>query len=307
MTPHGHVTLAGAALTHGISEHGGRLARTMIDRSAVIRSVVKSAPAQRQIITGRALTVIRERARFVARELQGGTTGRYRLRGSGLTVHVRHRTGDVVILNKIFTRGDVLNSYQPPAEVAAALDALAAPRILDVGANIGLFGVFALGRWPGARITAFEPDPSNRHVLCQTVAANDDGRRWTVVAAAVANAVGELSFVPGLGAEAHIARAHEDGTVTVPTVDFFEQVGDGADLVKLDCEGGEWAIMADPRFASIGVGIIRLEWHSIHCPQPDARAQAMGLLRAAGFSRIVDADYEHDRNGVLWAWREPIA
>jgi hypothetical protein len=54
-------------------------------------------------------------------------------------------------------------------------------------------------------------------------------------------------------------------------------------------------------------GIIRLEWHSIHCPQPDARAEAMRLLRAAGFSRIVDADHEHDRNGVLWAWREPIA
>jgi FkbM family methyltransferase len=307
MTPQGHVTLAGGALTQGISERGGRLARTVIDRSPVVRSVIKSAPAQRQIVTGRALTVVRERARFVARELEGRTTGRYRLRDSGLTVHVRHRTGDVVILNKIFTRGDALNSYQPPAEVAAALDALAAPRILDVGANIGLFGVFALGRWPEARITAFEPDPSNRHVLCQTVAANDDGRRWTVVAAAVANAVGELSFVPDLGAEAHIARTHEDGTVTVPTVDFYEQLGDGADLVKMDCEGGEWAILADPRFAAMKAGIIRLEWHSIHCPQPDARAEAIRLLRAGGFTQIVDADHEHDRNGVLWAWRERSA
>jgi hypothetical protein len=278
MAPEGIVTpLRGSLASGRVDERLGRLARDVIRRSPAIRAVVKSAPAQSAIVTGRALTIVRGRARFVARELEGRTTGRYELRGCGLTVHVRHGTGDVVILTKVFTRGDELNSYQPPAEVAAALDRLAAPRILDVGANIGIFGVFALGRWPGAHITAFEPEPSNRDVLCRTVAANDAGDRWTV---------------------------GEERTITVPTVDFFEQVGDGADLIKMDCEGGEWAIMADPRFPALRAQIIRLEWHSIHCPQPDARAEAIGLLRAGGFANIVDADHEHDRNGVLWAWRD---
>jgi FkbM family methyltransferase len=305
MAPEGIVTpLRGSLASGRADERLGRLARDVIRRSPTIRAVVKSAPAQSAIVTGRALTIVRGRARFVARELEGRTTGRYELRGCGLTVHVRHGTGDAVILTKVFTRGDELNSYQPPAEVAAALDRLAAPRILDVGANIGIFGVFALGRWPGAHITAFEPEPSNRDVLCRTVAANDAGGRWAVVAAAVSNEVGELRFVAGLGAEAHVARCGEERTITVPTVDFFEQVGDGADLIKMDCEGGEWAIMTDPRFPALRAQIIRLEWHSIHCPQPDARAEAIGLLRAGGFANIVDADHEHDRNGVLWAWRD---
>ena len=35
------------------------------------------------------------------------------------------------------------------------------PRVLDLGANIGLFGVFMRGAYPGVHLTAIEPDPSN--------------------------------------------------------------------------------------------------------------------------------------------------
>lgn len=302
MTTEGHVTLDPGRLGDG--RRPGRMIRSTIRRSRVTRSVVKSEPVQRQIRTGRALAVVRGRARFLAHQLGGSRTERYELRNGGLQVHIRHRTGDVAILNKIFARDEALNSYEPPLEVAAALAAARAPRILDIGANIGLFGVFALGRWPDAEITSYEPEPANRHVLSRTVDANAAGRRWTVVGAAVSNARGVMSFVPGLGAEAHMAGTGEAGTLTVPTVDLFEQQGDGVDLVKIDCEGGEWAILADPRLATLKAGAIRLEWHTLHCPEQDARALAMRLLRARGFTRIVDADHQHDRNGVLWAWRD---
>jgi FkbM family methyltransferase len=276
----------------------GRLIRTLIHRSPIVRSVVKSAPVQHQVRTARALTVVRGRARFLANQLAGSRTARYELRASGLTVHLRHRSGDVAILNKIFARDASRNSYEPPAEIAAALGS--APRILDAGANIGLFGVFALGRWPGAQITAYEPDPCNRDVLRRTVAANDVGSRWTVVGAAVSNAPGELSFVPGLGA------GREDvGTITVPTLDLFDEQGDGVDLIKMDIEGGEWAILADARLSALKAKVIRLEWHTIHCPERDARAEAVKLLRTGGFERFAEGDLGHDRNGVLWAWRDP--
>jgi FkbM family methyltransferase len=281
----------------------GRLIRTLIHRSPIVRSVVKSAPVQHQVRTARALTVVRGRARFLANQLAGSRTARYELRASGLTVHLRHRSGDVAILNKIFARDASRNSYEPPAEIAAALGS--APRILDAGANIGLFGVFALGRWPGAQITAYEPDPCNRDVLRRTVAANDVGSRWTVVGAAVSNAPGELSFVPGLGAMAHIAGREEAGTITVPTLDLFDEQGDGVDLIKMDIEGGEWAILADARLSALKAKVIRLEWHTIHCPERDARAEAVKLLRTGGFERFAEGDLGHDRNGVLWAWRDP--
>jgi FkbM family methyltransferase len=302
MTDHSTVPIHPAA---GLG-HGGAMRRA-IGRSPRLRAVVKSAPVQHQIMTWRAVGILRGRPRFLARQLAGRGIGRYRLRQSGRTVHVRHRTGDVLILNKIFARDPAASGYVPPDAVAAMLDRAAAPRILDVGANIGLFGVLALERWPQATITAFEPDPDNLRVLRRTVAAGGVGDRWTVVDRAAGTAPGELRFVPGHGAKAHAATAGEDGTIGVPVVDLYDYEGDGVDLIKMDIEGGEWEILADPRLATLKASVLRLEWHTLLCPAPDARAEAIRLLRAGGFAHVVDGSHEHGNNGVLWAWREPAA
>lgn len=52
-------------------------------------------------------------------------------------------------------------SYIPPGGVELAGE----PVILDVGANIGLFTLFAAQKWPGARIFSFEPMPDIFDVL----------------------------------------------------------------------------------------------------------------------------------------------
>ncbi|HEY2055860.1 MAG TPA: FkbM family methyltransferase [Solirubrobacterales bacterium] len=288
----------------GTGARAGRVARGWIDRSGPVRRVVKSDPVQDQIMTARALTVVRDRPRFLRGQLTGRGTARYELRRRPGVFHLRHGSGDVAILNKIFARDPALSSYEPPAEVAATVDATAAPRILDVGANIGLFGVYALGRWSDARITSFEPDPDNFRVLDLTVGANQREGSWDAVPAAVSDAVGELNFAPGDGAKSHLSPTEADErTITVPAVDFFDQLGDGVDLVKMDIEGGEWQILADPRLATAPIQVIRLEWHTLLCPQDDARAFAIDLLHAAGFEEVVDGDRRHLRNGVLWAWR----
>jgi FkbM family methyltransferase len=288
----------------GAGMRAEQIARCWIDRSGPVRRVVKSDPVQSQIMTARALTVIRERPRFLRGQLAGHGTARYELRRRPGVFHLRHGSGDVAILNKIFARDPATSSYEPPAAVAAALGATGAPRILDVGANIGLFGVYALGRWPKARITSFEPDPDNFRVLDLTVGANQREGSWDAVPVAASNAVGELSFAPGDGAKSHLAPGEADErTITVPAVDFFDQLGDGVDLIKMDIEGGEWQILADPRLATAPIKVIRLEWHTLLCPEDDARAAAVDLLQAGGFPHVVDGDRQHARNGVLWAWR----
>ncbi|WP_179892484.1 FkbM family methyltransferase [Streptomyces sp. rh34] len=52
-------------------------------------------------------------------------------------------------------------SYIPPGGVTLARE----PVVLDVGANIGLFTIFAAQKWPGARIFSFEPVPDVFDVL----------------------------------------------------------------------------------------------------------------------------------------------
>ena len=116
---------------------------------------------------------------FVARELLGrGSVHLSRWSQNGLRVAIRHGSSDAVTLGEVFHAWE----YVPGGGVEGALDG--ALEIVDLGANVGLFGAFAAARWPQARITAFEPDPANVAIHERTIAANDLGHRWTVIPAA---------------------------------------------------------------------------------------------------------------------------
>jgi FkbM family methyltransferase len=243
---------------------------------------------------------VRPAVRFALREmLRVSVTRSYRLRAGDLRVTVRHRTADVVTLGEVFHD----NAYVPDAEIAAALGH--PDVIVDLGANIGLFGAFAAVRWPSAQITAFEPDPDNLSVHARTIAANGLAVRWRLVPAAAGATDGEARFASGLAslsrlAGAAAADAGED-LITVPVRDVLPLLAD-ADLLKMDIEGGEWAILGDSRFRAHPPRVVVLEYHPHLCPGPDPRAAAETLLAAAGLTvreiKVVDGGY-----GMLWAWR----
>jgi hypothetical protein len=75
-----------------------------------------------------------------------------------------------------------------------------------------------------------------------------------------------------------------------------------ADLVKMDIEGAEWAILADARFREAPPRALVIEYHGEGCPGTDPRAEAERALRAAGMEVESSAE-RRDGHGVLWAWR----
>ena len=117
---------------------------------------------------------VEQRWRFVARELTGRhTVGRYRPRGFAIDVLLRHNTTDVVILEEF----NDLGLYKPPQEIDQRLRSLGRSlRILDLGGHIGIFGAWALTRYPGASLVSLEPDPANFSLLKATAQAS--GRSW---------------------------------------------------------------------------------------------------------------------------------
>ncbi len=302
--------------------HAADLTRGGWRSSPALHALLRSRPARRAIAAQRAARVLRPKARFLALEARAGALGCYRIRGTGRSLHLRHGSRDVEIFNEIFGAGR--ESYEPPPQVAAALDALGSLRIADLGGNIGLFGVYALGRWPLATLRSFEPDPANAALLRATIAANDATGVWELAQVAVANTDTIATFETGMLSESRLAAEGDRPTggtppedaaavgmgiggaqrIEVPVVDFFAQ--SPVDLLKIDIEGAEWTILGDARLACHPARALVLEWHRRMCPAPDPRATARRLLEAAGYEAIDvedEASGEVRVNGIIWGLR----
>jgi FkbM family methyltransferase len=266
--------------------------RSLVERNDQVRTVVRSEPVQRVLHAVRGSQGVQERATFVRRQLVGRDVGSYHLH-NGLRVSVRHGTLDMSIFTRVFWR----RIYDPPA---ALRERLRPPlRVLDLGANIGLFSA-SLG--PGVVVTAVEADHNNVVFLEELIKAN--GLDWEVIPAYASTENGTIGFASGQWC---FSKADPRGQL-VDKIDIFPLLAD-VDLLKMDIEGGEWEVLADPRMTS-APPILVMEWHTMSCPSPDdAKQLACDALTRAGYTHIVvpeEPGLEPDaqwNNGHLWAWR----
>jgi len=245
---------------------------------------------------------LREPVRFSLRQItRRSGVRRYHLRGSEVSVLVRHSTGDLITLEEVLAD----RQYEPPPQLAGLLERNGSPlTVADLGANIGLFSGWLLTRRPDARVVAFEPDPDNAALLEEFVRTNGRASDWTLVRACAAAHDGEVRFIAGQLAASRLAAAADDegAVTTLPAVDVFPYLTE-ADFVKVDIEGGEWDLLVDDRFRDLRARALVLEYHSHLCPSDDPRALAERLLSDAGWS-VVHADFDMPPgHGVLWAWR----
>jgi FkbM family methyltransferase len=224
-----------------------------------------------------------------------GRVNTYVIKDTGVPVVMQHGR-DLEGLFELFERGE----YEPPPELADRLSVERVRRILDVGANVGMFSAWATGRWPGAEITAFEPAPENLPVLNEWARRHD---QVTVVEAAAYTQDGTLRFQGGLGAGSRVTFG--GGGVEVLAVDVFEHLAN-CDFVKMDIEGGEWSILGDPRLAGLGDLVLVMEYHRAMAPSLPAQDAARRLLEAAGFA-VGHATPNHWGHGTLWAWKPALA
>jgi FkbM family methyltransferase len=245
-------------------------------------------------------TLVRSPIRFALNELRPGSViASYRLRDGEVSIVVRHHTPDVLVLDEIFSQRE----YEIPVAVEQALEERPGPlTIVDLGANIGLFGAFALTRYPDANIVAIEADPANAAIHARAIEANDDGKRWRLIQAAAATAQGTARFSSGAFSLSHAAAHREDG-IEVAAEDALPHIV-GADLVKIDIEGAEWALLADARFPGTRARAVVLEYHPESCPGADPKTEARRALVGAGFEVADGPAKPRFGTGILWGWRQ---
>jgi FkbM family methyltransferase len=176
-------------------------------------------------------------------------------------------------------------------------------RVVDVGANIGVFALWA--ERLGASVTAYEPEPGTYASLVANVA----GRRISPAQAAlVGQAVPAVRlYLSELDSTRNtvVGKEIESGEelrefVDVPTVTLADVVGPGCDLLKLDCEGAEFdaLLSADDETLRRAQRII-LEFHRV-AGSPETIVER---LEAAGMN--VNVLWENESVGLIGARLAP--
>ena len=154
------------------------------------------------------------------------------------------------------------------------------PRIIDCGANVGLAIVYWKSLYPDARITAFEPDGTAFDAL----EINCSGYRTSVelVRAAVWSAEGEMTFVPDGADAGRLDVAGGAGSTVVATMRLRDRLTGSIDLLKLDIEGAETAVLEDCSDRLGNVRRIFVEYHGF-ADRPQDLDVLLRLLSGAGF------------------------
>lgn len=177
------------------------------------------------------------------------------------------------------------------------------PVLLDLGANVGLFGRIMLDKLDTVQLIGYEPDPANAHVLRHTLRTEISAGIYKLEIAAAGAIDGTARLAAGLGG---CSRIDEAGTLSVAMLDVLPVMA-AVDMVKIDIEGGEWPILADHRLRD-AANVLALEFHPHGCPNDDPESLARDLLQRAGY-RIVSPPrpFSPDEfpagQGMLWAVR----
>lgn len=182
-------------------------------------------------------------------------------------------------------------------------------QVLDIGGHVGTFACRVAQLHPLARVRAFEPSATTAAFLRRNAAQNGLGDRVQVVTAALAGRSGVALFDDngaGSGLNGLAATGHATGTrVEVPTIGFDEAVTTApapVDVVKIDCEGGEYELVLGSSPASwMSVQRVVIEHHPV---AGHSWRELRDWFAAVGLA-LQDID-EVGVHGCAWLSRDPL-
>ena len=115
-------------------------------------------------------------------------------------------------------------------------------KVLDIGANVGLFPIAARNRFPQAVIHAYEPNPNlESYLKNQSQIAN-----FTYFLEAVGATEGKVTLDIREVSGKSRSRVSDSGEIPMISLKrAIERIGGSVDLAKVDCEGAEWLLFED--------------------------------------------------------------
>ena len=160
---------------------------------------------------------------------------------------------------------------------------------LDIGANIGVYSVYAAEC--GADVISVEPVPQNAKRVRENLDLN--GYRGEVVQKALSDQPGSVHVTADEDSYNHLV---DEGGIEVTASTLDALLGDRSAVAKIDVEGAEELVLAGGRKA-LGehrIKLLQLEWTVNERLGISDRANAQTILEDAGYELFVP-----DRFGVL--------
>lgn len=185
------------------------------------------------------------------------------------------------------------NVYSLDAELQTALK----PTIIDVGAHIGVFSTFVAHNLPTARVYSFEALPANYKLLQNNISQNKMTDRIRAFNLAVADSPKILNFyvdVQNSGGGSLVRPVGKPISVQAVTLQqiFTENQIEQCDLLKMDIEGGEYAVLFNCQDQILNrIVRIELEHHNVG---GEANCTPQGLkefLEKKGFKAEIIGQY----------------
>lgn len=179
--------------------------------------------------------------------------------------------------------------------------------VMDVGAGVGDFALYAAMRRPNCLVYAFEPFPESFELLRENLRRNgvENVRAFPE---ALAARTGRAVLDTSAGEPLQFGTAAPDTAqgLSVPALslaDALERAGGRCDLMKMDCEGAEYGILYNAPDASLRqVRRIVMEYHE--SSPPHTRSDLVAFLTGKGFYVQTHPNPVHTHLGFLYAWQQ---
>jgi FkbM family methyltransferase len=148
--------------------------------------------------------------------------------------------------------------------------------VVDLGANIGTYVLYASWKYPGARIYAIEPDIENVRQLRHNISANDLNARVFVVSAAISATEGEVKLYRNTeSSRGHSLAPIRDSECPINVQSMsLERMFDTCkievcDLLKMDIEGTEYQVLFSCNESTLRrIRTMAIEYHPLSLSNP---------------------------------------
>ncbi|MAG26902.1 hypothetical protein CMI47_15290 [Candidatus Pacearchaeota archaeon] len=184
----------------------------------------------------------------------------YKLR-NGIKYKVRAKTTDRFIINEIW----IHNSYTPKGFEIKESDT-----VLDIGAHIGVFSIFASHLSKNGKVYSFEPFQENFNLLKDNINLNET-KNIIPINKAISNKNSKQSLFISESENKGSGSLHQNNNskkVTIEAISLQSFLKEykikTIDFLKIDCEGAEYEILYNcPKNLLQKIKKISMEYHNL--------------------------------------------